>query len=160
MQRSVRYFIKNGKERKDCSVLLKRMDAQPWLEPAPQKDIRKKHFFCYLLWHTVFNAGFGICSFALRSKSLNLKSDLEWIALVALKKRATWANCSHRSLKKSNMSDLLAIYANPSQKQRLLKKFIFFTMLLPILYFPSQIYAQVWITPFAFHSVVFIKEQW
>ena len=30
MQRSVRSFIKNRKERKDGSVLLKRTDAQPW----------------------------------------------------------------------------------------------------------------------------------
>ena len=29
-QRSFRSFIKNGKESKDCSVLLKRTDAQPW----------------------------------------------------------------------------------------------------------------------------------
>ena len=31
MQRSFRYFIKNGKERKDRSVLLKKTDAQPWI---------------------------------------------------------------------------------------------------------------------------------
>ena len=30
-QRSFRSFIKNGKERKDRSVLLKRTDAQPWI---------------------------------------------------------------------------------------------------------------------------------
>ena len=30
MQKSICSFIKNRKERKDLSILLKRMDAQPW----------------------------------------------------------------------------------------------------------------------------------
>ena len=34
MQRSFCSFIKNGKERIDCSVLLKRTDAQPWNRAA------------------------------------------------------------------------------------------------------------------------------
>ena len=35
MQRSFCSFIKNGKERKDRSVLLKRMDAQPCSQGLP-----------------------------------------------------------------------------------------------------------------------------
>ena len=58
------------------------------------------------------------------------KKNSEWIALVALYKRTTmsdlllslltyeqpWANCSHRSLKKSKISNSLVFSANGSQK--------------------------------------------
>ena len=35
MQITFRSFIKNGKERKERRVLLKRMDAQPWYSWSP-----------------------------------------------------------------------------------------------------------------------------
>ena len=62
--------------------------------------------------------------------TLQKKKNSEWIALVALYKRTTmsdlllslltyeqpWANCSHRSLKKSKISNSLVFSANGSQK--------------------------------------------
>ena len=48
MQRSERSFIKNGKERKDRNVLLKRMDAQPCLRAKSATDCLKLSDFSKL----------------------------------------------------------------------------------------------------------------
>ena len=43
MQRSFRSFIKNGKERTECSILLKRTDAQPWTQKQQQLITKKEY---------------------------------------------------------------------------------------------------------------------
>ena len=45
MQRSEHSFIKNGKERKDRNVLLKRTDAQPWC------DQYHEHYYYFPYWY-------------------------------------------------------------------------------------------------------------
>ena len=94
-----------------------------------------------------FITGLGIWSFThslFCSKSLILKSNCEQFAHVDLYKRA---NCSCCSLKKSNVSDLLEMRANHSQKaSHSLKKLTVFPLF----------YAQEWIAPVTLGSVAFI----
>ena len=95
MQRSERSFIKNGKERKDQNVLLKRTDAQPWFfwanhsfslsltknERFAQKSL-KKLYFLYNFY------SFFKC--LKRAKvSLIPSEGSEWIAQVVQDKWAT-----------------------------------------------------------------------
>ena len=79
-----------------------------------------------------FITGLGIWSFThslFCSKSLILKSNCEQFAHVDLYKRANRSCCS---LKKSNVSDLLEMRANHSQKASdSLKKLIVFPLFMP-----------------------------
>ena len=88
-------------------------------------------------------SGLGIGSFALLLFNMSV---CEQITLVALNKRVTWATCSHQSVKKSGMSDLLVIQVNNSQKRMICSILQFFTT------FPL-FYAQEWMASVALYSV-------
>ena len=83
-------------------------------------------------------------------ESLFKKNDSEPIALITLycTKELPWANCSHRFLKKSNMSDLLMNPENCSQKPSDLLKnsYLSYSMFLTVFYcFPLFMPKSEWL---------------
>ena len=110
---------KSNFEQIDHVTLYKR---EKWANPSRHSLKRAMWVICsWLLEQSALRSFAQNCSFnawpwVICSRRSLQKSNLERISHVTLYKRAAWANHSCRSLKKSNVSDLIVIQANLLQK--------------------------------------------